>query len=86
MPLIEELPPRVRPCGQNTRRSEAFACGAVESSHASGPCHSVGVAAGIRTSPASSGGPASSSSTRQLGSSLSRPASTQPALPAPTMT
>ncbi len=86
MPLIDELPPRVRPWGQNTLRPAASGCGVVASSQANGPCHSVGVAPGIRISSASSGGPASSSRIRVPGSSVSRPASTQPALPAPTIT
>jgi hypothetical protein len=86
MPLIDELPPRVRPWGQNTLRSAAFRCGVVASSQAYGPCQSMGVPAGIRIWAASSGGPASTSRTRVAGSSVNRAASTQPALPAPTMT
>jgi AraC-like DNA-binding protein len=84
-PLIEELPPSVRPCGHGTTRSAARRCGVVASAHASGGFHSVGAAAGTAISGASSGGPASSSRIRLAGSSLSRAASTQPALPAPAM-
>jgi hypothetical protein len=86
MPLMEELPPSVHPCGHGTTRSPACRCGIVASAHAYGGFHSVGAAAGTGISAASSGGPASSSRTRLAGSSLSRAASTQPALPAPTMT
>jgi hypothetical protein len=86
MPLIDELPPRVRPWGQNTLRRPARGCGMVATSQAYGPRQSMGVPAGIWISGASSGGPASSSMTRVAGSSLSRAASTHPALPAPAMT
>jgi hypothetical protein len=80
MPLIEELPPRVRPRGQATRRLPACGWATVASSQAYGPCHSRGVAAGMGISAASSGGPASSTRTRVAGSSLSLAASTEPTL------
>ncbi|GAA2845055.1 hypothetical protein GCM10020220_037990 [Nonomuraea rubra] len=86
MPLIEDPPPSVRPPDRKMLRCPACGWGTVTSSRASGPRHNAGAAAGMRISGAWSGGPASSTSTLLPGSSLSRAARTQPALPAPTMT
>jgi hypothetical protein len=85
MPLIDELPPSVRPEGQGITRRPACRCGAVTLSQVSGPLQRVGAAAGMAISGASSGGPASSTRTLVDGSSLRRAATTLPALPAPTM-
>jgi hypothetical protein len=85
MPLIEELPPSVRPLGQGMTRRAACCWGTVALSQVNGPLHSVGAAAGMAISGTSSGGPPSSTSTRVDGSSLRRAATTLPALPAPTM-
>jgi hypothetical protein len=84
MPLIDELPPSVRPLGQGMTRSAACRCRRVTLSQVSGPLHNVGAAAGMAISGTSSGGPASSTRTLVEGSSLSRAATTLPALPAPT--
>jgi len=84
MPLIDELPPSTRPLGQGMTRWAACRWAAVALSQVSGPLQSVGVAPGMAISGTSSGGPASSTSTRVDGSSLRRAATTLPALPAPT--
>jgi hypothetical protein len=83
MPLIDELPPSVRPLGQAMTRRAACRWGTVTVSQVSGPLQSVG-AAGMAISGTSSGGPPSSTSTLVDGSSLRRAATTLPALPAPT--
>ena len=67
-------------------RAAARSCGTVWKFQSYWLWNSMFIPAGRWISSASSGGPASSSSTRVLGFSVSRAASTHPALPAPTMT
>jgi hypothetical protein len=83
MPLIDELPPSIRPLGQGITRWTACRCRTVALSQVTGPLHNVGVAAGMAISGRSSGGPPSRTRTRVAGSSLRRAATTLPALPAP---
>jgi hypothetical protein len=88
MPLIELDPPQPRPRGQNILRLSQLACGSVQKPQFCGffVGMSLPAPAGIRTSRLESFGPASSSATFAAPSSLRRAASTQPALPAPTIT
>ena len=84
--LRDELPPSVFPRGQNIARPSRFGCGSVSYAQSYLVLNSLLNAAGMWISNFLSGGPASRSNTRQSGSSLSLPASTHPAEPAPTIT
>ena len=86
MAFSDELPPRVFPRGQKRGRPSRCSWGTVSYAQSYRVLNSLLNAAGIRISSFRSGGPASSSSTRQAGSSVRRAASTQPADPAPTIT
>ena len=90
MPLIDDEPPSTRPRGQYSLRSFRCFCGTVQKPQSYGLGLSGGMMlpmpAGMLISIELSRPPASSSSTRVRGSADSRLASTQPALPAPTIT
>ncbi len=89
MPLIDDDPPTVRPRGQNSLRLPSSVCGSVQKPQLCGLAFSGEISsampAGIWIIMLVSLPPASISSTRVAGSADSRLASTQPALPAPTM-
>jgi hypothetical protein len=87
MPLIELDPPSSRPRGRNSRRPFSVGSGSVVIRQvSSGLSIAFIMPSGIRIRNLFAPPPASSSSTRVCGSSVSRAASTQPAEPAPTIT
>jgi hypothetical protein len=87
MPLIELDPPSSRPRGRNRRRPFSVGSGSVIIRHvSSGLSIAFIIPSGMRIRNLSAPPPASSSSTRTDGSSVSRAANTQPADPAPTIT
>ena len=86
MPLIDDEPPSVLPRGQGMRRPAMPSSASISKFQLNFSWFSSLVKpAGMSIHIDLSRGPASSSSTLTLGSSLSRLASTQPAEPPPTM-
>jgi len=87
MPLMADEPPQPRPRGHHSLRFCRCGSGSVQNPQLDSPLSLISwpTPAGMRTSRPSFLPPASSSSTRRLGSALSRLASTQPADPAPMM-
>jgi hypothetical protein len=84
MALIAPDPPRPRPRGKGT--GPAPACPVVTVAQSAAEPRLSGHADGTVIASVRCGPPASSSSTRTLLSCASRPATTQPAVPAPTTT
>jgi hypothetical protein len=85
MPLIEPEPPMTRPRGNGMRRWSSAACGSVMNRQLSERCAMAApTSAGTWMKGWRSQPPASMRHTRIAGSSESRAASTQPAVPAPT--
>ena len=86
MALIDPQPPTIFPRGRYRRRPPSPGSFSPSRSQSWLDLNRAGNANGMRISGATSGGPASSTSTLTSGSSLSRPASTHPAEPPPTIT
>ncbi len=87
MPLTDEPPPSVRPCVVEIGRPPVRSVGSVLNCQVQDGSNSVLMKpAGMWMYGLRSGGPASSTHTVVVPSSVSRLASTQPAAPAPTMT